>query len=178
MHLDSHHQELYVTSEQNSQRMPLVIIACQIFQDLLEKYLPPGELSQTTFLDYGLHRVPAQLRRALQEQIDQVQIPSLIVLGYGLCGNGLNGIAAREHILLTPRADDCIAMLLGSYEAYQEEFNASPGTYYLSKGWLESGSNPLQEYRENLKRFQPDVAEFVMDQQYQHYKRLAPPSGS
>jgi len=63
-----------------------------------------------------------------------------------LCGNGLNGIRAGQHILLIPRADDCIAILLGSYQVYKQEFQSAPGTYYLSKGWLESGSNPLSEY--------------------------------
>jgi len=74
-----------------------------------------------------------------------------VVLGYGLCGNGLHGLKAGRHTLLAPRADDCIALLLGSYQAYRREFDAEPATYWLSKGWLESGSNPLQEYRSTLR---------------------------
>jgi hypothetical protein len=124
-------------------------------------------------MDYGLHRVPNKLAQALQETIDHILQPSLVVLGYGLCGNGLNGIKAGKHILLVPRADDCIAILLGSYQAYRREFDSSPGTYYLSKGWLESGSNPLSEYREYEKRLGPEKAIWVMDQQYRNYKRLA-----
>jgi hypothetical protein len=123
-------------------------------------------------MDYGLHRTPSKLARALQESIDRIEKPSLVVLGYGLCGNGLNGIKAGKHTLLVPRADDCIAIFLGSYAAYRKEFDSVPGTYYLSKGWLESGSNPLSEYREYEKRLGPEKAMWVMDQQYQHYKRL------
>jgi Protein of unknown function (DUF1638) len=63
-------------------------------------------------------------------------------------------------------------MLLGSYAAYRKEFDSVPGTYYLSKGWLESGSNPLSEYQEYEKRLGSEKAMWVMDQQYQHYKRL------
>jgi hypothetical protein len=153
--------------------LPVVVIACKVFQNLLETYLPDQLISQITFLDYGLHRVPKKLREAVQGEIDLIEEPSLVVLGYGLCGNGLDGVKAGEHTLLIPRTDDCIAILLGSYDAYQREFNETPGTYYLSKGWLESGSNPLQEYENYVERYGSEKAAWLMDVQYQNYKRLA-----
>ncbi len=152
--------------------LPVVIIACQVFQDLLSRFIPSGLNGNISFMDYGLHSTPNKLARALQESIDRIENPSLIVLGYGLCGNGLNGIKAGKHTLLVPRADDCIAIFLGSYAAYRKEFDSVPGTYYLSKGWLESGSNPLSEYQKYEKRLGAEKAMWVMDQQYQHYKRL------
>jgi hypothetical protein len=153
-------------------KVPIVVIACKVFQDLIERYLPEEFAGQIRFLDYGLHRVPQKLTLAIQEVLDEIQEPSLIVLGYGLCGNGLDGLRARKHTLLVARADDCIAILLGSYQAYMEEFEAEPGTYYLTKGWLESGSNPLKEYREYVERYGEKDAEWLVDTQYQHYKRL------
>ncbi len=153
-------------------RQPIVVIACQVLQDLLERLLPEKLADQVTFLDYGLHRVPNKLTLSLQELIDSIEEPSLIVLGYGLCGNGLKGIKARQHTLLVPRADDCITMLLGSRESYFSEFEAHPGTYYLSKGWLESGSHPLKEYKEYVEKYGPAEAEWLMDTQYQNYSRL------
>ncbi len=152
--------------------LPVVIIACQVFQDLLSRFIPSGLNGNISFMDYGLHSTPNKLARALQESIDRIENPSLIVLGYGLCGNGLNGIKAGKHTLLVPRADDCIAIFLGSYAAYRKEFDSVPGTYYLTKGWLESGSNPLSEYQKYEKRLGAEKAMWVMDQQYQHYKRL------
>jgi hypothetical protein len=93
-----------------------------------------------------------------------VKEPSLIVLGYGLCGNGARGVKSRRHTLLIPRTDDCIAILLGSRRAYRREFNAVPGTYYLSKGWLESGSHPLSEYEEYAERYGREEAKWILDQ--------------
>ena len=69
------------------------------------------------------------------------------MLGYSLCGNGLERINAGQHFLLIPRTDDCIAILLGFYQAYRPEMDKESGTYYLSKGWLEAGTNPLAENR-------------------------------
>ena len=151
---------------------PVAIIACKVFQDLLERLVPDDMADQVTFLDYGLHEVPKALNEAVQEQIDQLEEPSRILLGYGLCGNGLDGIQAGQHTLFIPRADDCIAILLGSYEAYVKEFSENPGTYYLTKGWLESGSDPLKEHHEAVEKYGAEAAEWVMDQQYMNYKRL------
>jgi hypothetical protein len=153
-------------------KLPVVVIACQVLQSMLEQMLPDDLAAQVTFMDYGLHRVPSKMTWNLQDAIDGVEEPSLVVLGYGLCGNGLNGVRAGNHTLLVPRTDDCIAILLGSRQAYVREFEAVPGTYYLSKGWLESGSHPLKEYEEYVEKYGPAEAEWIMDQQYQHYERL------
>ena len=161
-----------MTAPPADDRLPVVIIACKVMETLLAHLVPPGLAREIRYLDYGLHRVPAKLTWSVQEAIDAVEEPSLIVLGYGLCGNGLNGIQAGQHTLLIPRVDDCIAILLGSRRRYVEEFEREPGTYYLSKGWLESGSHPLKEYQEYAEKYGPEDAEWLMDTQYQHYERL------
>ncbi len=156
------------------QDLPIVILSCQVFQHWLENLLPdlPGWRNNITFFDYGLHRVPKNLRLTIQEAITSIAEPSLIMLGYGLCGNGLNNINSGIHYLLIPRSDDCISMLLGSYQAYHKQITSEPGTYYLSKGWLESGSNPLSEYQELVLKYGAEKAEWLMDYQYHNYKRL------
>lgn len=155
------------------QSQPIVVLACQVFQSLFEEFLPEALATRVTFKDYGLHRLPSKLTWSIQEEIDNLETPSLILLGYGLCGNGLNGIQSRDHTLLIPRTDDCIAILLGSYKKYIQEFDAEPGTIYLTKGWLESGSNPLQEYQEYAAKYGEEDALYIIDQLYQNYKRLA-----
>ena len=152
--------------------MPVVVISCQVLQDVLKRLLPEGLAREVIYMDYGLHQVPSRMSGTLQETIDSFEQPSLIVLGYGLCGNGLRGLRAGKHTLLVPRVDDCIALLLGSHKTYIREFEAVPGTYYLSKGWLESGSHPLKEYNEYVPKYGPEQAMWIMDQQYQHYERL------
>ena len=161
--------------------LPIVIVACKVLAAALERVLPnaaahsPAQefAQESKLLEYGLHRVPVKLNVAVQEALDEIAEPSLVVLGYGLCGNGLRDIRAGRHTLLIPRADDCIAVLLGSYKAYMREFRTSPGTYYLTKGWLESGSHPLKEYGEYTAKYGAETAMWLLDQQYQHYKRIA-----
>ena len=165
---------------------PVVIIACNVLQEMLERLLPAELAKQITFFDFAMHQTPKKMANTLQEAIDSIREPSLVVLGYGLCGNGLNGIKAGKHILLLPRVDDCIAILLGSRQAYLREFQAEPGTYYLSKGWLEASDNrpaesesarygpdPLTQYRLYVEQYGPETADWLMDQLYRNYRRLA-----
>jgi hypothetical protein len=151
--------------------MPLYILACRVLQSIMEPYLRDANIP-ATFMEYGFHRTPQLMTPALQEELDRVVEPSVFIIGYGLCGNGLAGLKAGQHTLIVPRADDCITLLLGSYESYIREFTAEPGTYYLTKGWLESGSHPLKEYRELLEKYDQETADWIMDEQYRNYKRL------
>jgi len=153
--------------------VPVVVLACRVFQNWLEHLLPEGLSENIIFFEYALHSVPKKLRQTLQDAIDSLEQPSLVILGYGLCGNGLHEIQAGKHTLLVPRTDDCIAIILGSYQSYRREFDKEPATYYLSKGWLEGGSTPLQEHRELVEKYGEKKAEWLMDYQYHNYKRLA-----
>ena len=150
---------------------PRVIIACKVLQSLIETCLVETAVS-TVFMEYGLHRTPNLMVVALQEKVDQIPNPSVIVLGYGLCGNGLVGLKSRAHTLIVPRVHDCITMFLGSHRRYLEDFSAEPGTYYLTKGWLESGSNPLDEHRVLAEKYGGETADWIIDAQYKNYRRL------
>jgi hypothetical protein len=149
----------------------VVILACQVMQSLIQPHLSETDVP-VTYMDYGLHVRPEKMTPTLQAQLDALPEPSLVLIGYGLCGNGLDGLQAGPHTLFIPRADDCIAILLGSYQAYIQEFRAEPGTYYLTKGWLESGSDPLKEYREYVERFGVERADRLIEMMYGQYKRI------
>jgi hypothetical protein len=125
------------------------------------------------FLDYGLHTVPEQMTPQVQAAVDAAGQPGVVLLGYGLCGNGVVGLKAREHTLVIPRVDDCIAMLMGSYQTYLTEYRNHPGTYYLSKGWLESGHHPLGQFQEWSARYGEARARKFVERTYQNYQRVA-----
>lgn len=151
----------------------VMLVACEVLKDSLKQRMPPGLFEETIFLEYGLHRYPERLRQNIQAILNNLTSPKLVVLGYGLCGNGLRGIKAGQHTLLVPRVDDCIPLLLGSYESYRHQMKVEPATFYLSKGWLKSGSTPLTEYQEYVKRYGNSRADMIIDRQYRHCKRLA-----
>jgi len=94
------------------------------------------------FLTKGLHDLGgAHMREALQALVDDADPArhDAVLLGYALCGNGLHGLEARRVPLVAPRAHDCIALLMGSRQRYAAYFNAHPGVFFRSTGWLERG---------------------------------------
>lgn len=152
------------------ERRPVVVIACRALEELIRSMLPPD--IPMTFLGYELHRRPKDMRPALQVQLDALPAPSIVLLGYGLCGNGVVGVQSGQHVLVIPRTHDCIAIFLGSFQAYADRFRNDPATFYLTKGWLESGDGPLFDYREYVRDYGEETANDLIDMLYRHYRRL------
>lgn len=102
---------------------------------------------EMNFLPGGLHERPEELRTRLQKTIDEAakdETCSRIVVGYGICGRGTVGIKAPHVPLVFPRVHDCIALFMGSDQAYKKEFSKYPGTFYLSAGWYREKGGPKQ----------------------------------
>ena len=145
------------------------IISCHV---LWREFCHFASLSENSFdiifLEQGLHTTPDRLRKELQAAIDRVDNGcEAILLGYGLCSNGIEGIVARDTRLVFLRGHDCITFLLGSKERYREYFDGHPGTYWYSPGWIETGSQPGEERYETTLRsytdkYGQDNAEYLM----------------
>jgi hypothetical protein len=138
----------------------------------IRPHLPAGTVCHV--LDFGLHADPSSLRRVLQESIDRAAASAeMIILGYGLCSMAVVGLRANGCTLVVPRVDDCIAICLGSQEAYKAQFKREPGTYYLTRGWIEVGDSPFSEHEKLVEAFGAQKAERVMGRMLRNYTRLA-----
>lgn len=147
------------------------LVACATVVEELRPRLPAGTVCQT--LDFGLHRNARVLQRMLQEAIDGVVDADVVVLGYGLCSQAVVGLASQRCTLVVPRVDDCIGLFLGSREAHLLQSSTAPGTYYLTKGWIEAGDSPFGEYERVLERYGPDKARRIFEVYLRNYTRLA-----
>lgn len=153
--------------------MEYLVIACNIMKEELLHF--QTEETSFVFLEQSLHRTPQKMKEAIQEEIHKAKewAGDTIILGYGLCSNGIVGIQANRHPLIIPRVHDCIAMFLGSSERYMEEHRKEPGTYYLTPGWIEEGKSPLGIYDEYCQRYPKDMAEWAIKEELKHYTRIA-----
>lgn len=147
-----------------------VMIACNVLNHMLGSRLPPD--MPVTWLDITLHNSPRKLAGRLQECLDAIAEPSHVLIGYGLCGNGLVGVKSREHTLIIPRMHDCVAMFLGSHQRYVQRFFASPNTYYLTKGWIDAKDEPLTDYLDYVRDYDQETADYLVDMKYKHYRKL------
>ena len=148
------------------------VIACET---VIEEMLPllPADVPYEV-LDFGLHIHPAELKKVLQEKINAVsQTADVLLLGYGLCSMAVVGLKATTATLVIPRTDDCIAIFLGSCNAYKEQAKKEPGTYYLTKGWIEVGDTPFEEHKLLIEKYGEEKAERMTRLMLKNYKRLA-----
>ncbi len=149
-----------------------MVIACATVIEEMIPHLPPDVKYQV--LDFGLHVNPDALRSTLQEAIDAVSgAADKIILGYGLCSQAVVGLQSEHCALVVPKVDDCIAIFLGSGEAYREQARAAPGTYYLTKGWIEAGDSPFAEFDGLVEQYGEDKAWRLMTRILKNYTRLA-----
>jgi hypothetical protein len=127
------------------------------------------------FLDYGLHRTPENMAKALQTEIDQVSDQNYegIVLGYGLCSNGIVGVRSERKTLIIPRIHDCITLFLGSFEMHRYQSSEYPGTYYLTPGWIDKGQTPMSKFEDYARSYGEEIARWVLHEEMKHYTRIA-----
>ncbi|UCD77587.1 MAG: DUF1638 domain-containing protein [Desulfobacterales bacterium] len=152
----------------------VTIVACRVMEPEFEAVRKNHENVEILYLDQGLHRTPQKMAAQVQSLVDQAaETADRIVLGYGLCSNGIVGVEARQQGLIVPRCHDCIAFFLGSPKAYLDDFNSRPGTYYLTPGWIAERKDPLSIIRKEYEpRFGRETAEWVKREELKHYTHL------
>ncbi len=171
--------------------MRLHVIACEIvFREMSLLAARSHNIVDVTFMPKGLHDIETgDMVAKLQAEIDSTdaKVYDAVCLAYGLCNNGTVGLRAPEVPLVIPRAHDCITFFLGSKERYRQEFDACPGTYYRTVGWLERdfaavdgrradrmGTNFSKE--ELVAKYGEEMAEYILSQTtgwVRNYTRLA-----
>jgi hypothetical protein len=139
-------------------------------------------------LDQELHDLGAEKMSArIQESIDRVDPArhEAVLLGYGLCNNGVVGLHAPVPLVIS-RAHDCITLLLGSRERYNALFSQNPGTIYESVGWIEAIQHRIDNprgsllrydqkvYQEFVEKYGEDNADYLMEELggLSHYSKL------
>lgn len=146
------------------------IIACQIFERELSFFCPRSKNTfDIQYLDQELHNTPEKLREDLQVAIDAVEgTYDAILLAYGLCSNGVEGLVAHKYPLVIVRGHDCITFFLGSKERYKDYFDKHPGTYWYTPGWIDTDSQPGKDRYDRLlkhyvEKYGEDNGKFLMD---------------
>ena len=162
--------------------MKLKLISCEVFYR--EFNLAVARSPHTVdaeFLPKGLHDIGTTgMRERIQAAVDRVDTSAYdaILIGYGLCNNGIVGLSSRDKPLILPRAHDCITLFLGSKERYLDYFQNNPGVYFQTTGWIERGEvngelsqltvgkklKTQQSFEELVARYGEDNARYLWEQ--------------
>ncbi|MFI5369626.1 MAG: DUF1638 domain-containing protein, partial [Spirochaetia bacterium] len=120
--------------------MVLKLIACEVFyREVCLCVATSPHRVDLEFTEKNAHERSDFLRSLVQSKIDTAESGSVaydaILLGFGLCGNGVLGAAAKKTPLVLPRAHDCCTLFLGSRRAFKEHFSDNPSLPFSSVGY-------------------------------------------
>ena len=158
----------------------LKVVACNVmWRELCHHASVSPNKFEFTYLPWGLHRDPADLHAEVQKAVDATPDTfDAILLGYGLCSRGVEGISAGRTRLVITRGHDCITCFLGSRQRYREYFDAHPGTYWYTPGWIENHVSPGKErydiiFEEYKAKYGQDNAEYLMEMEQGWFKQYS-----
>jgi len=163
----------------------VAIVTCAVIEQEIRHFAADlAHVVHIEVLEQGLHNEPHRLRTTVQDAIDRVEDrvdAEAIVLGYGLCSRGTEGVRTRRCRLVITRAHDCITLLLGCRQRYADYAVKHPGTYWYSPGWIQCHVAPgearyhllRQQY---VEKYGEDNADYLMEQEqawFAHYDTAA-----
>jgi hypothetical protein len=158
--------------------MRLKLISCEVlYREMCAAVSQSVHQVDVDFLSHDIHDCASIMRANLQEMLDAVDPARYdgILLGYGLCGNGIAGLEVRRLPLVIPRAHDCITMFLGSKERYAEYSQEHCGVYFRTTGWIERSQTAPHakqlpdDFARLVAKYGKENAEFLR-QQNENYK--------
>ena len=158
--------------------MKLKFIGCEVFvRSVCQECATSDNNITPEFTRKGEHEKVDKMRETVQKAIDDADKGDYeaIVLGYGLCGNGLDGIKAGRLPLVIPRAHDCCTIFTGSRKKFLEYFSDKFSAMWSSAGYMERGDEYFREsdankmlgldmtYEQAVESYGEENAEFIIE---------------
>lgn len=84
-----------------------------------------------------------------------------VIIAYGLCGKGTEGIVSHKCRLVIPRFDDCTNMLLCTGKRKSRGLT-QPDTMYLTPGWIDDDEAIMTQYELMKEKYDEETAEEVL----------------
>ncbi len=160
--------------------MVFKLIACEVFyREICLCVATSAHRVDLEFTEKNAHEKSDVLRSLVQSKIDAAESGDIaydaILLGFGLCGNGVLGVGAKKTPLVLPRAHDCCTIFLGSRQAFAEHFKDNPSLPFSSVGYMERGGSWVHDastihvpglsksYEDYVARYGEENAKYIME---------------
>lgn len=151
--------------------MRQLLIACETLRNEVELALSKTKVKiAIRWMANGLHDQPDRLNKALQEVINEVEDDyDRLLFAYGSCGNGLVGIKSSKAMMVIPRFEDCIAMLLSNQDKLDR---IRTTTYFLTPGWMIGEKSLEVEYQAMLTKYGEEKTKKIYQIIFKSYQEL------
>ena len=121
----------------------------------------------------GYHNDPDKLNKVMQAEIDKAENDGadLIMLAYGLCGNGTLGWHTENAVLAMPRFDDCVNMMLCTGKRDRRNY-LEAGNMYLTGGWSRDEGALIDMFESYLAQYGKRKADKLMKMMLDSYSAV------
>lgn len=152
-----------------------ILIACSMIEDEINAAFDRFEIQdiEIWWQERGHHNDPDKLREVIQAEIRRAEDngADLIMLGYGLCGNGAVGWHAEKAVLAMPRFDDCVNMMLCTGKRDRRNY-LKAGHMYLTGGWSKDEGALLDMFESYLAKYGKRKADKLMKMMLDSYNSV------
>ena len=115
-----------------------ILIACSMIEDEINAVFDSCDAGdiEIWWQERGHHNDPDKLREVIRGEISRAEDAGadIIMIAYGLCGNGAVGWRSDRAVIAMPRFDDCVNMMLCTGKRDRRNY-LSAGHMYLTRGW-------------------------------------------
>ena len=143
----------------------IILIACSMIEDEINAVCDcfEGPDIEIRWQERGHHNDPEKLHTVIQTEINKAENDGtdLIMLAYGLCGNGAVGLHTSKAVLAMPRFDDCVNMMLCTGKRDRRNY-LSAGHMYLTGGWTKDEGALLDMFESYLSKYGKRKADKLM----------------
>ncbi len=150
------------------------IIACEIFRLELEAVTADTDVG-LELVEIALHRTPQKMPERLNALIKKAECGNAeeIIMGYGLCSNGVAGVSSKRNLCIA-RCHDCLGLLLGSTKRHLSILAEWPRAFYMFAGMVEAAFDPLTILeKEHIPRLGEKKAWRGMELAFKEYTHFA-----
>ncbi len=150
------------------------LICCRALSHLIEPMIDRIDPHmERVILPIRLHLNQHNLNQSLQEEITRIEeTGGDILLGYGLCGRGVEGVSSGKSRLIIPKVDDCVGAILGSKARHKRILDQNAGTFFLEPSWIDTDVDVFAQCLKGLDKIPEEYQQDIVDLALKHYSRL------
>ena len=151
------------------------VITCEVLRLEMEKLIDGRDIGLEV-VEAALHRTPQKMPGRLNEIVQKAEEGGAteIIMGYGLCSHGLNGLRCGGRSLRIARCHDCLGLLLGSPKRHLKVLAQWPGAFYMFAGLVAASFDPLSCLeRDHIPRLGEKKAFRAMELSFKNYTHFA-----
>lgn len=148
-----------------------IVFACGMIKKEVTYVMETNDLDYpVVWLEKGLHEFPEKLKTELEECLTQCQDRDYAILLYGMCGYAVLGLYSDSSMLIIPKFDDCVRMLM--CHEVGKPIPTKADYLYLTDAWVTSDKFILNEFDTYIESYGEEMGKEIAQMMIGNYSGI------